>query len=73
MPGSSSLFLGLLITFAFWACLLAAAVWRLRQRLSPEAKPTLWTYVNELGGYLVVGLLLGGTLIWQLVQRLAEP
>ena len=48
-----------------WGISLWSAVQRLRKQLDPQTKPTLWTYVNELGGYLVVGLLVA---IWGLIQ-----
>jgi hypothetical protein len=38
--------------------------------LSPESKPTLWTYVNELGGYFLVAALVIGGLFVELVRFL---
>ena len=38
--------------------LIASAITRVRKKLAVEAKPTLGTYLNELGGYVVVGVIL---------------
>ena len=37
--------------------LVLAGVGRLKRKLSETAQPTLMTYVNELGGYIVFALL----------------
>ena len=42
----------------FGMTLISQAVRRLRQKLREESNPTIWTYVNELGGYFVVGVFL---------------
>lgn len=35
---------------------------RLMRKLGPEGKPTVWTYINEFGGYIILGVifLIGG-------------
>jgi hypothetical protein len=49
--------------------LLISAVWRIRKKLVDESNPSLWTYINELGGYIVVGFLLTiGGIIWTIVR-----
>lgn len=50
-----------------WGVLLWSAVRRLQQRLDPKNAPSAWTYVNELGGYFVVGVML---VIWFIVDVL---
>jgi hypothetical protein len=62
--------LAVLLCVLVWASLLAAAIRRLRNKLSPESKPTLWTYVNELGGYFLVGALVIGGFFVELVRFL---
>lgn len=57
MPGTTNL---LIIAGAIFVglALIASAVFRLRKKLSAEEKPTFKTYVNEVGGYVVVGVIL---------------
>lgn len=45
---------------------LYSAIRRLQKRLGPDANPTVWTYVNELGGYLVVGIVGVISFVWRL-------
>jgi hypothetical protein len=47
--------------FALWAMTMWSAVRRVKKQLDLAIKPTIWVYVNELGGNIVVGLLL---LVW---------
>ncbi len=41
-----------------WGLLLWSAVARLQEKLSDAESPTFSTYVNELGGYVLVGIVL---------------
>jgi hypothetical protein len=42
-----------IVAFGIWS-----AIRRLQKKLSSDAKPTAWTYLNEFGGYIVVGAVL---------------
>ena len=58
----------MLLAFAFGVfCVLfvLSGIKRVRRKLDPSKTPSLWAYVNELGGYIFVGLLLGvATVTW---------
>lgn len=42
-----------IVAFVIWS-----AIRRLKKKLSSDTKPTAWTYLNEFGGYIVVGAVL---------------
>ena len=58
IPGILELLMLPLGVLLFFAAFVYPAIRRLQQKLGPDAKPTIWTYINELGGYLVVGLII---------------
>jgi hypothetical protein len=37
--------------------IILAGVARLRKKLAADASPTMGTYINELGGYVIAGLI----------------
>lgn len=55
-PGISELLIPIFSILLF-ATFVYTAIRRLQQKLGPGQKPTAWTYINELGGYIVVGLI----------------
>ena len=38
--------------------ILYSAIRRVRKKLDPANKPTTWEYINELGGYAVIAVVL---------------
>ena len=50
-------FIGLIGSVALVAALLYFAIRRIRKKLASQSKPTIWDYVNELGGYAVLLLI----------------
>ena len=57
MPGTMELLISASVPLV-GLLLIIAAIFRLRKKLSESEKPTFGTYINELGGYAVVGLIL---------------
>jgi len=53
-----------------WALAVWLAIRRLQKKLGPDASPTTWTYINELGGYLVFGIIIMAILIVTTVVKL---
>lgn len=51
-----------------YGVVLYSAIRRLQKKLGPDANPTVWTYVNELGGYLVVGIIGMISFVWNLLM-----
>jgi hypothetical protein len=49
--------------FLVFAVFVFSAVRRLQAKFGPEEQPNLWTYLNELGGYIAVAILLLGAWI----------
>ena len=47
--------LGMLV---FGAIFVYSAVRRVQKKLDPSQNPTKWTYINELGGYFFLGILM---------------
>lgn len=52
------LIIGLGAGFAVWCLGIWLAIRRLQKKLGADASPTVWTYINELGGYIVVGIMI---------------
>lgn len=62
MPGASEIVtVGLALLMGLG--LILAGVSRLRKKLAADARPSVKTWVNELGGYVIVGvlILIGGS------------
>lgn len=59
--------------FAFYGLVIYAAIARVRRRLAKISNPTFWTYVNELGAYVIfaVFMVCGG--IAMMIGNLAVP
>lgn len=47
-----------LSVFTVWGLLVWSAIARIQEKLSDSESPTFSTYVNELGGYVLVGIVL---------------
>lgn len=69
MPGMSETVI-LLGVFTVAVALILAPVLRLRKKFGPDTKPTIWTCVNELGGYAFVGVVVLILMIGWLISRL---
>ena len=63
-------FIGLIGSVALVAALLYFAIRRIRKKLASESKPTIWDYVNELGGYAVLLLIFVMYVIGSLVMAI---
>lgn len=70
VPGGGELILGLACGLGVWFLAIWLAVRRLQKKLGADARPTTWTYINELGGYIVVGIIIIVSLLVTLVQKL---
>ena len=46
------------VCFLIFGLFVYSLVRRLRKKLGPASKPKVWNYINELGGYFVVGLII---------------
>lgn len=64
--GFQLILMSLIATVAFGITLFFA-IRRLQDKLDPNKKPTLGTYLNELGGYLVVGIAGLIYFVWKLI------
>ncbi|MBD3674528.1 MAG: hypothetical protein HUJ26_13480 [Planctomycetaceae bacterium] len=59
---------GFICILLAYGIFLYSAIKRLQKKLGQDVKPTLWTYANELGGYLVVGLLILIGMIYRIMS-----
>ena len=57
MPGISELLIAS-APFMVGAAIILAGIARLCKKLAKENNPTLGTYVNELGGYVIMGAII---------------
>lgn len=70
MSGGWSLILGLACGMAVWFLGIWLAIRRLQKKLGADTRPTVWTYINELGGYILVGIIIIVCLLVTLVGKL---
>ena len=63
-------FIGFIGSVALVAALFYFAIRRIRKKLASESKPTVWDYVNELGGYAVLLLIFVLYVIGSLVMAI---